>query len=126
MTGDTNGRSDVFVKDLQTGTLTLVSAATSGQSNGFSFNPSISADGRYVAFYSDANNLVSGDTNGVYDVFVRDLQLGTTTLVSISGSTLSNGPSQNPAISSDGRYVAFESEGPIWWRVTVMEHVMCS
>jgi hypothetical protein len=111
VTGDTNGRADVFVKDLQTGALTLVSVATTGQSNGFSFNPSISADGRFVAFHSDANNLVTGDTNGVYDVFVRDLQSGTTTLVSISGSTLSNGQSQNPAISSDGRYVAFESDG---------------
>src|SRR4026208_1295472 len=60
-----------------------VSVATGGgQANGRSFFPAISADGRFAAFYSDASNLVSGDTNGARDVFVRDLQTGETTRVS--------------------------------------------
>src|SRR5687768_9773023 len=70
--GDTNGRSDVFVQDRQTGLTTLVSVGVSAQANGHSHDPSISADGRYVAFSSDASNLVSGDTNGATDVFVHD------------------------------------------------------
>jgi Tol biopolymer transport system component len=65
VSGDTNGASDIFVNDLQTGTTKRISVASDGtQGNNNSYNPSISADGRYVAFYSDASNLVSGDTNG--------------------------------------------------------------
>ena len=108
---DTNGQGDIFVKDLQTGTLTRVSAASNGaQGNSFSQNPEISADGRYVTFDSEASNLVADDVNGDLDVFVKDLQTGTLTRV----STASNGDqgsnhSYNAAISADGRYVAFES-----------------
>jgi Tol biopolymer transport system component len=93
------------------GSTTRVSTATGGeQGNGSSFVPAISADGRYVAFYSDASNLVAGDTNGARDVFVRDLQTGETTRVSVSGSgAQANGDSFAPALSSDGRYVAFSS-----------------
>jgi hypothetical protein len=70
----------------------------------------LSADGRYVAFSSEANNLISGDTNGTADVFVRDRQGGTTERVSVAtGGTQSIGESLLPSISSDGRYVAFES-----------------
>ena len=69
--GDTNGISDIFVYDRQTDTIQRVSVAADGtQGNGNSMCPSISADGRYVAFDSDASNLVPGDTNGVNDVFV--------------------------------------------------------
>jgi len=95
------------------GSTTRVSTATDGsQGNGSSFVPAISADGRYVAFYSDASNLVAGDTNGARDVFVRDLQTGETTRVSVSGSGAeANGDSFAPALSSDGRYVAFSSAG---------------
>ena len=84
------------------GLTTRVSTATGGgQGNGSSFVPAISADGRYVAFYSDASNLVSGDTNGARDVFVRDLQTGETTRVSVSTSgTEANGDSFAPALSS--------------------------
>ena len=93
------------------GSTTRVSTATGGgQGNGSSFVPAISADGRYVAFYSDASNLVSGDTNGARDVFVRDLQTGETSRVSVSSSGAeANGDSFAPALSSDGRYVAFSS-----------------
>ncbi|MDH5701126.1 MAG: hypothetical protein OEZ41_14320, partial [Nitrospirota bacterium] len=71
--GDTNGKRDVFVYDRQTGATTRVSVATGGgQSNGESIEPALSANGRYVAFRSDATNLVPGDTNGTIDVFVHD------------------------------------------------------
>jgi Tol biopolymer transport system component len=93
------------------GATTRVSVASgSEQANGRSFVPTLSADGRYAAFYSDASNLVSGDTNGARDVFVRDVQTGETTRVSVSGSGAeANGDSFAPAISDDGRYVAFAS-----------------
>ena len=80
--GDDNDSYDVFVRDRQTGTTTLVSGGVSGPGDGSAFDPSVSADGRYVAFYSNATNLVPGGSNGNYQVFVRDLQAGTTTLVS--------------------------------------------
>ena len=93
------------------GNTTRVSVASDGtQANGGSFTPSISADGRYVAFASIAVNLVSGDTNGVQDIFVHDRQTGQTTRVSVaSGGAQANGPSFDPSISADGRYVAFRS-----------------
>ena len=93
------------------GSTIRVSVASDGvQANGRSFVPAISADGRFAAFYSDASNLVSGDTNGARDVFVRDLQTGETTRVSVSSSGAeANGDSFAPAISSDGRYVAYAS-----------------
>ena len=65
VSGDTNGADDIFVHDRQTGTTERVSVATGGtEATGDSYTPAISADGRFVAFYSDATNLVSGDTNG--------------------------------------------------------------
>jgi Tol biopolymer transport system component len=109
--GDTNGNFDVFVHDRQTGATELVSVDSAGnQGGGHSYGAAISADGRYVAFESEASNLVPGDTNGSNDVFVHDRQTGVTELVSvgISGS-LGDGASNNAAISTDGRYVAFES-----------------
>ncbi len=89
-----------------------ISVATAGtQANGRSKQPSISADGRYVAFTSDASNLVGGDTNGVSDVFVRDLEKNTTTRISVSSSGIEgNKSSYWPFISADGRYVTFISE----------------
>src|SRR5262249_11437148 len=109
--GGTNGFEQVFVRDLQGGTTELVSVDSSGgQANSESHHPSISADGRYVAFYSYAWNLVPPDNNGAFDVFVRDRQSGTTTRVSVDSSgAQANGHSVNPSISADGRYVAFES-----------------
>jgi Tol biopolymer transport system component len=111
--GDVNGFADVFVHDRMTGVTELVSVASSGaQGNGDSYFASISDDGRYVAFVSQATNLVPVDTNGVADVFVRDRQLGTTQRVSISTSgaqgDLQSG-STSPSISGDGHFVAFDS-----------------
>jgi hypothetical protein len=108
---DTNLSSDVFVRDRQSGTTALVSVNSSGmQANGNSYYPSISGDGRFVAFWSLASNLVAGDTNNLADVFVRDSQSGTTERVSVDTTGLQgNGGSYYPAISSDGRYVAFWS-----------------
>jgi Ca2+-binding RTX toxin-like protein len=112
VSGDTNNdTADIFVNDLQTGTTKLISVASDGTpvTNEFS-TPSISADGRYVAFNSDASNLVSGDTNGFADVFVNDLQTGTTKLISVaSDGTPGDNYSFSPSISADGRYVAFDS-----------------
>ncbi|HEY8112624.1 MAG TPA: hypothetical protein VII16_07120, partial [Actinomycetes bacterium] len=109
---DTNGRVDVFVRDRFTGMTERVSVTSRGkQGNGDSGFATMSDDGRYVAFYSDASNLAAGDTNGVPDVFVRDRTRGTTHRVSLtSGSRQANGLSFDPNISGNGRYVAFISE----------------
>ena len=169
--GDTNGFADVFVRDLKTGKTKRVSVDSSGaQAGGDSRNPSISADGRFVAFesdatnlvarrheqprrrlrprpperhdeagergstggaqgdrrqpvpsisadgrrrfFSDATNLVAGDTNGIADdVFVRDLKKGKTSgSASALGRARPNGDSSSPSISADGRFVAFDSD----------------
>jgi len=121
--GDTNGDvspysgADIFVHDRQTGQTTRVSVSSAAeQGNGASYNPSISSDGRFVAFESAADNLVAGDTNGEVgsftggDVFVHDRQTVQTTRVSVSSAGVQgNGDSYRPSISSDGRFVAFES-----------------
>jgi hypothetical protein len=111
---DTNGYRDVFVRDLAGGTNILVSVNTNGSASGhgLSSDPAISADGRYVAFTSSADNLVAGDTNRAQDVFIRDLQAGTTALVSVStdGVHPGNGDSFSPTISASGRYVLFHSK----------------
>ena len=109
---DTNGYRDVFVRDLISGTNILVSTATNGlPAAGVSSEASISANGRYVAFSSSAANLVSRDANIAVDVFERDLQNGTTTLVSqnMYGSGSGNGASYSPIVSSDGRFILFRS-----------------
>ncbi len=109
---DTNGVWDVFVRDRFFGTTERVSEDSGGaQATGdFSFDPAISADGRFVPFASGATNLVAGDTNGIRDVFMRDRSLGTTERVSVdSAGGQANSVSARPAISADGRFVAFES-----------------
>ncbi|MPZ70763.1 MAG: hypothetical protein GEU71_14740 [Actinobacteria bacterium] len=84
--------------------------STGNQGNDTSSFPSISADGRYVAFSSTADNLVSGDANGFADVFVHDTASGVTSRVSIdSNGVEGNKSSSSPSLSSDGRYVAFSS-----------------
>jgi Tol biopolymer transport system component len=112
VTGDTNGRSDVFVRDLVAGSTRRVSVTTGGgQANGDSEFPSISDNGQQVAFGSAASNLVSGDGNGLHDIFVRDLTAGTTRRVSVSSSGAGgNGASLFPAISGNGNVVAFVSD----------------
>jgi Tol biopolymer transport system component len=118
VTNDFNGVADVFVHDLMANSNILVSVGLNGNSGrgGGSYSPVISADGRYVVFLSGATNLVAGDINGAVDVFRRDLQLGTTALVSliltsvnsISGSANSGiYDASFPVSSQDGRYVAF-------------------
>jgi len=111
---DAPATSDIFVRDLQSGTTTLVSRGSGPAGAGGdlgSFAPSISADGRYVAFTSLATNL-SGDDLAGFDVFVRDLVSGTTVLVSradgLAGAP-GAGASTSASISADGRRVAFAS-----------------
>lgn len=108
---DDNGVPDIFVRDRILGTTTRVSVdSVAVQANGASSSPSISADGRYVAFQSDASNLVAGDTNAKTDIFVHDRVSGATTRVSVSGSGVqANDACAGAAISANGRYVAFES-----------------
>lgn len=112
--GDSNGIPDVFVRRLPNGPTELVSISTGGaQQNNYSmaqYPPAISADGQVIAFVSLASNLVGSDTNSSYDVFVRDLTLGTTERVSVGNGMLeANNTSNSPSISADGRYVGFSS-----------------
>ncbi len=110
---DTNKCQDVFVRDLAAGVTYLVSARTNTWTPGenSSVEPSISADGRYVAFTSYATNLVAGDANKARDVFVRDLLTGATTLVSVNTNRTGpgTGDSYTPILSADGRRVLFRS-----------------
>lgn len=110
--GDSNGRSDVFVRDVVGGTTRRVSVTSGGgQANGDSAFPSISDNGQLVAFSSDATNLVSGDGNGLLDIFVRDLAAGTTRRLSVSSTGAGgNGPSVFPRISGNGDVVTFVSD----------------
>jgi Tol biopolymer transport system component len=109
--GDTNGKRDIFVRDTLTNTTTRVSFDSAGnQANSESYYPSISADGRFVAFLSNASNIVPGDTNNRDDIFVRDTLTNTTTRVSVdSAGNQGNRSSFGASISADGRFVAFES-----------------
>ena len=116
VSGDTNNAPDVFVYDRQTGAISRVSVASNGaQANAQSQDPSTDSAGRYVAFSSDATNLAAGDANGRTDVFLHDRQTGQTVLVSVDGdgAQLPNG-GIDPAISADGRYVAFQSSSGVW------------
>jgi hypothetical protein len=110
--GDTNGIWDVFVRDRATGVTERVSVDSTGvEGTYYSWQPSISSDGHFVAFSSGANNLVAGDTNNAFDIFVHDRSTGSTERVSVDSSGgEANGSSQWPSISSDGRYVAFASD----------------
>lgn len=114
--GDAGFWSDVFVRDNVLGTTECVSVSNAGvYGNGASRMPSISVDGRFVAFDSDATNLVAGDANNQRDVFVHDRLTGTTELVSLwNGGVQANDHSQRPSISADGRFVAFESVATNW------------
>ncbi len=108
---DTNSAPDIFVRDTVNGTTIRASVSSSGtQANGGSGGAIISGDGRWVAFHSGASDLVAGDTNGTDDVFVRDLQSGATTRVSVdSAGAEANGASGVGAITADGRFVTFTS-----------------
>ena len=110
--GDTNGFSDIFVRDRVAGTTQRVSVATGGaEANDSSGFPKISGDGRFVVFHSAATNLVGGDTNGAVDIFLHDRQTGVTERVNVdAGGAQATGTSQFPAISADGNYVAYLSD----------------
>lgn len=110
--GDTNVKFDVFVRDRQSGTTRRVSVGPNGvQGDGDSVRPDVSADGRFVAFASNASNLVPGDTNGELDVFLHDTTAGETRLVSVRrDGARGDGPSDVPAVSDDGRHVVFRTE----------------
>ena len=109
--GDTNRHTDVFVHDRATGQTTRVSVSSHGvQANDGSGEATISPDGRFVTFASMASNLVVGDTNQSSDVFVRDRATGQTTRVSVNSHRgQGNVDSLDPAISANGRFVAFAS-----------------
>ena len=109
--GDINGESDVFVHIVDTGATFMASTTATGvQGNGPSTSPSISTTGRYVAFLSEASNLVPGDTNGVTDVFVKDLTTGGIVRANVSSAGLQTTDSTASAmISGDARFVAFDT-----------------
>ncbi len=108
---DNNNKSDIFLRDTQLNTTTRVSVSTAGvEQDGYSYNSSMSSDGRYITFYSTGTNLVAGDTNAEADIFLRDTQLNITTRVSIStGGSESDNQSTTSIISANGRYVVFRS-----------------
>jgi hypothetical protein len=110
--GDTNAFSDIFVRDLDTGTTERVNVGPAGeQANGVSFSPSLNADGRFVSFDSLASNLIVDDTNASGDVFMRDRQAGTTVRLSVGSSgTQANGQSFGPSLNADGSIASFTSE----------------
>ena len=108
---DLNGITDVFVYDRQTETTIRVSRHSNGtEGNGLSLQPAISDNGQMITFSSEATNLVTGDSNNVKDIFIHNRVSGATTRVSVADDeSQANGLSDNPALSVDGRYIAFES-----------------
>jgi Tol biopolymer transport system component len=111
VSGDGNGKADVFLRDLVTGTTVRISVDSSGaDSNGDSSGPWLDADGDVVVFASLATDLVPSDTNNVQDIFVRDVAASATTRVSVSSSGVqANNRSVRGSVSQDGRMVAFSS-----------------
>lgn len=108
--GDTNGVNDVFVRDLVADVTVLISVSTNGGAgNGTSRSSVMTPEGRFVAFVSEASNLIPGDSNGIPDVFVRDLQGGVTSLASAGAMPFLASSSELPLITPDGRYVTFYS-----------------
>lgn len=107
--GDTNGVADVFARRAD-GSIVRVSHGVEGaEANGASYQPDVSENGRFVVFTSEATNLAPEDTNGVADVFVVDLATLATGRVSLGTRGQANARSSSPAISANGRVVAFES-----------------
>jgi hypothetical protein len=123
---DTNGQRDVFVRDVVLQTTERVSLSSSGaqslnNASASDFRVAISANGRFVAYDSLASNLVPGDTNSAVDVFVRDRLTSTTTRVSVrTNGQQGSGASLAPALSSDGRFVAFTSYADLGGQPTVL------
>jgi YVTN family beta-propeller protein len=115
--GDTNAVGDIFLRDMRSGEVSRISVAADGaQANGLSYEPSISANGRFVAFTSLASNLVPSDTNNVRDVFVKDLSDGRIVRANLTeggqqDTTTNSSFNMEPALSADGRFVAFMTFG---------------
>lgn len=108
VSGDTNGVQDVFIHDRASGITRRISSGIWGEGNGISKAPVISADGRYIAFQSFANNLIEGDMNAFCDIFVYDRIEDNITRVSVNSAGVeANAGSYYPSISGDGRYIAF-------------------
>jgi hypothetical protein len=109
---DGNDSRDAFLRDRQEHTTEIVSLGASGQQgNSYSHAMHISPDGRFVVFSSEATNLVSGDTNELRDIFLRDREANTTELISVSSSgEQANWHSQTARVSADGRFVFFQSD----------------
>ena len=114
VTSDFNFASDIFVRDRQSSQTSRESVASNGaQADGRSISPAISSGGRYVAFQSNATNLVGGDSNSSDDIFIRDRQSGQTLRVSVSSAGAQAGRSSfTPSLSANGRLVAFRSLAP--------------
>jgi len=108
---DTNSVNDIFVYDRQDDVMTRASVSSEGtEANGNNIYPTISADGRYVAFGSNATNLLDTEASTFSDIYMRDLQAGTTHRLSVaSDGAEANSNSYKSALSADGRYVAFQS-----------------
>ncbi|MDB6033636.1 MAG: hypothetical protein JWM16_3974 [Verrucomicrobiales bacterium] len=107
------GFLNIYSREMSSGQITLISVRGTGDrpGNNSSSSPSVSSNGQFIAFESDATDLVPGDTNGFKDIFLRDTASGATTLVSVNASGVGggNGVSSNPSISPDGRFILFES-----------------
>ncbi len=111
VSGDTNELKDIFVYDRIEKTTKRINLSANGtQANGSSDLGGLSNDGRYISYTSDASNLVPGDTNGQSDIFVYDLTTNSTQRINLaSNGTQANGDSNSSSLSSDGRYIAYES-----------------
>ena len=111
LVNDANNRPDIVVKDRQSGALEVISVNPGDSTgNGGSFNPALSADANIVVFRSEASDLVPNDSNGRWDIFVRDRSTGTTTRVSVaSDGSQANHHSMEASVSADGRFVVFRS-----------------
>jgi hypothetical protein len=109
--GDTNNQPDIFIRNRAANTTIRINGTGSVQPNNGSFNPTISGDGKIVAFRSNASNLIPGDTNGVGDVFRYEIATGAITRVSVSSEgTQANFPSDRPSINNNGRFISFYSD----------------
>ena len=113
--GDNNGQADIFVRDRCAHTIRRLTPPQGGEANAASRVAAISADGRFVAFESDASNWIAVDTNGVRDVFVQDLASGATESASLRGSGGQSGkPGSLEDIVDNGRLVLLTSAEPYW------------
>lgn len=116
VSNDSNGRYDIFRHDLETRTTELVSVRRNGNgsANNLGLSPDVSGDGRYVVWESNASNVVPGDTNGTWDVFLRDMSTGTNERLSLtSAGAQATDRSGGPRITPDGRFVVFESDAAL-------------